>query len=837
MRCHLCRLIFAVVALGACQPEMHDYEVQLPLVEERTETWSAADETERVVFQDRVFWVEPHLFDDASYTDGVLRTDIEHVFSTLSEGDVIVTSWNAGMWRKVVRRASNGSAIEIQTRAATIGDILEEGRLLAQAQKPDGGFDTDYIPLGLSTCVDGKCAGELEFRSTNGDALNWVEPFGGIELRATDFDFEFRPVFRYEEGVDRRRGAYSRMRVTGDLELGARFDVQADRPSSSRVSYPLLGAGSSGVVISWASERDPTTDEPGDPRVSEFYLLDQIDKVPLLTAQIAGDEFVVQGPENVVVFEFEPFDEQDPLFPAGGIALDDFVTGFNEAFAGSEFRARYVVGSGGYSVNAFVYSQREENSVSFALLGRQVDAYPQMDIAQAINVPAPGRVITTARVDARVDAGWACFERGGCEFDGAGVFPASTARMTSEIIDGEPWIDMGIGLRPTVVARRGASPFSTISAGILQIRNEIQTDPPFCSTLQSIKLQYEVRRLEQRLYRSDDILYENEGHSPELMQCTGDGRAPLDCSVCETSGSQACIEDVCGPDSGCFLGRCTVAAPFDVGLTWTASEPPVDLDLWLELADGRVVHPGNIEAGPATHANQSDGGVSSQAQSALAGVCKGDLDRICESLNPSGSTCPGQCTFVADSPSFCHPEPITCSKWWDEFGTCPAECRSACVPGVDDDCILPCSGDDCYACRGEATIDYTGCASKSAEAACSATDNCSWQSGGTAQCTGGRVRCDSMGESECQAESQCDWAPNEREIEFPPFVERVALSRLIDQAIEVWVVNPAGTERDQPIPFELTMRLRADEQKVIQGFVGPEAGAKSLRYRYRVDEL
>lgn len=836
MKFQLTYILAASLLLGACQGSseapMSDAQ-GLTLLADRSDLWSSYTESP-LTFAEGVYWFDEDDFGAFRYVDGHLDVPAHHPAASLTSGDTVVTDYGDGLWRRIESRNELGGWVMFRTTEASVADILESGVLVGRPVFADGSTRQQ----ALSVCTGIRCSGDLDFRFDNPDALNWFSA-SGLELTADSLDFEFNPTLRYEVGIDREEGAYSRFRVTGDLAFSARVVVRADRPASTRASFPIWGSGGDGrsVAIAWRSRRNSAFLPPEEPRVSQYVILDGFDQLSGASARLTDDSLVIETREVAAEFEADEYDDSNSLEVEGGVNLNEFVGWFNSTFGETPYRARLIYGPSSFSANLFIYREDSENRVAFSVLGRRINANPKLDFAYSVSASAAGRIKATTELDARIDGGWICYEKTGCRFDGAGVSPGASVKLDSTVTHGQPWIDLQMGVRPQVVLKRGASGFSKVSVGRIQARTQIQTEPPRCLDDQTLRLGYEISRLGRRIHKEEGLVREASGTVPEVDGCSGRAEPPLDCSVCEVSGDAQCVESICGPESACLLGRCTIAAPYDVALSWTASEPPVDLDLWVQLADGRVVHPGRLVEGPLTHANQSDGGISSQIGTSI-GECVGDYDRTCDSVAPSAGECPPLCTLIPSSDGACRPEAATCTEWYESFGNCPPDCRVPCVPGVDDECITPCDGDDCFACVGQVSVDYTGCSGQSSEAECLALDQCGWHAGSSvSSCEGGRVRCEALDRSQCDVLDACSWSPKSdaERLEFPPFVERVALNRLVDDAIELWVVNASGTERTDPVPFELSVRVREGREETIQGFIDTETNARSLIYRFDVE--
>jgi len=273
--------------------------------------------------------------------------------------------------------------------------------------------------------------------------------------------------------------------------------------------------------------------------------------------------------------------------------------------------------------------------------------------------------------------------------------------------------------------------------------------------------------------------------------------------------------------------------------------PNVDLDLWVEMPDGSMVHPGNLTSGPAEMANISDGAVSSSSEEA-GGYCEGEADRDCEDFEGTEADCPDTCQILREEAGgTCFSEPTACREWWRDFVYCPIDCRQYCDPEVDPGCPNECLQSNgatrvaCFECSGSVQVDR-GCTEQNTQNDCeNQDDGCFWvERPGEATCVGGRVRCENLNQQRCSDVSYCTWnqPPAVERLEFPPYIERIVFNRAITRPITFWVVNREGADTNEQIPFEAAVRVRDGVDYKLQGFVGPEAGSRSIEYRYELGE-
>lgn len=839
------------LAWAGCDEPQTTRTSSLVSISEQPEVWQEfVDPDDPPVFRERVYWVEAPVMERTSMLDEVLVVADDHPLAALEVGDVIVSDWHSGYWLRIERKIDeNNDTIGFHTATAEIDDILEYGRLVARIE----GQQPAANGAGLVACAGTRCSSTVDFGFSGRNLMARTEPGGSLAVSATQARFDFRPTLRYEQGVERRRigqtrRTFTRMRVSGSYDFEADFNLDAQESSSMRVSYPLPKPGSEMTAIEWISQRNPTILSPGEPRVDPAKIVSAFDDFRGIQATLRRGSILELGSaESDLQMNYEPFDDSDPVNVTGGIRLDEFASQFNQVFVEESFRAIVVNGTAGYSMSVMVVKDEPDNQAVFSLLGHRYVAQPKLDIAYIISVSQPGSISSSIDIDADVEAGWICYDDD-CRFEGRKVLPDSRSSSDITVVDGEPFLDFQFRMRPAVVVKRGLSTFSSIAPGIVRLKNSVITNKPSCSKTIDLKMGHDVSRMSRTFFTDDTELVDQFGVANEIEGCTGTGLPPSDCSFCEINEDSRCVEDVCGPDSACYFGKCSVPADFDLTLTWEYSNPAVDLDLWALLPDGKLVHPGRRNAGAASLANISDGGVSTSDEES-GGSCEGDYDRACDGTPPVDGECPPTClllTEIEESPGRCVPEPVECADWFMRYYDCPSECRIYCDPDIDPSCSHQCYQDYgnvvCFECTGRVRLDFDDCALASNEAACEATETCNWSPGSTSTgdsyCVGGRVRCEELDRQGCAEVNDCDWVtpPPVERLEFPPFIERLVFSRQIDRPVEFWVVNRSGIEVDENIPFEISVRLRPDMNYALQGFVGPNAGDQSIKYRSALGE-
>lgn len=847
-------LIFSAVCLMwlACdEPGSTTQTSALVSISEQPEIWQDfVDPEDPPVFRERVYWIESPVMERTSVLDNVLVVADDHPLAALEVGDVIVSDWHNGYWLRIERRIDRKNAkIGFHTATAEIDDILEYGRLVARIE----GQEPTFNGAGLVACAGTRCSSSVDFGFSGHQLLSRTEPGGSLAVSATRAQFEFQPTLRYEQGVERltrgqERRTFTRMRVSGSYRFNGDFTVEAQESSSMRVSYPFPKPGSQMTAIEWVSQRNPALLSPGEPRVDPAAIVSAFDNFRGIQATVRqGSILELESAESALQMEFEAFDDSDPVNVTGGIRLDEFSSQFNQLFVEESFRAILVNGTAGYSMSVMLMKDAPDNQAVFSLLGHRYVAQPQLDVAYIISASQPGTISSGVEIDADVEAGWICYDDN-CRFEGRKVLPDSRSESDITVVDGEPFMEFQFRMQPRVVVKRGQSTFSSLAPGILRLKNSVITNKPSCSKTTDLKLGHDVSRMSRTFFTDDTELVDQLGVANEVDGCTGTGQPPADCSFCEINNDARCVEDVCGPDSACYFGKCSVPADFDLTLTWEFNNPAVDLDLWALLPDGRLVHSGRRNAGAASLANISDGGVSTSDEES-AGACEGDYDRTCDGEPPVNGECPPTCLLLTETeegPGRCIPDLIECSSWYNNYYNCPSECRVYCDPDIDPSCPHQCiqthSDTVCFECSGRLRLDVNDCVVASSETECASAGTCTWMPGSTmtgdSYCVGGRVRCEELDRQGCAEINACDWVtppPIER-LEFPPYIERLVFGRQIDRPVEFWVVNRSGVEVTESIPFEISVRLRPDMDYTIQGFVGPDAGDQSIKYRSALGE-
>lgn len=837
---------FLTLSLTACERQKASEPVNgsLQLLESRPDVWARmVDPSDPPKFRERVFWADDDDFSGVELVDDTFLVEPTSPLAALEGTDVLVTDWEDGYWLQVEEVMDTGAGrLVIHVGAANIGDILSSGRLVAIPESEE-----TSLANALTACSRNRCAAEVDLSFDAPGALARTEPGSSLSVSATKARLRFRPTIRYEEGVDRERGEFTRMRVSGKYTYDGAFEIAANQPSSMRVSFPLPNPGADQASIPWASKRSPAILEPEAPRVPASVVAETISAMPGITSRILpGPQLEITASEGSVYMEFDQYDGDDEINPTGGIRLDELVVALNQQFAGTPLKAYLIQGTGGYSATFMFIRPDRENFARFQLLGQWFEARPDLNVGLSVSAPSEGSISNDFRFEGRVEGGWLCYDDR-CQFDGSKVGPTARSSMTSTVTSGTPWTDFRFLLRPEVIIKRGAANFSKIEPATLVARTEFQTTPPTCPNRSLMTMSHFSRRLGLGLYTDDSELLEAKGFSSDVEGCTGTGDPPADCSICEVGSDPNCVTDVCGPDSACYFGRCSVPAEFDISLTWDYSDPNVDLDLWVQLPDGELINSQNLEVGPASLTNMSDGAVSTSSQE-TAGKCEGEWDRNCNGQPAVDGTCPPTCLVLrktTEDQGSCYAEPLECKDYWRRYFDCPSECQNYCDPTIDYDCDTFCSDDynrvSCWECSGKARIDLNGCTEKGSKSGCEGTDGCFWQSRfaeGDAFCVGGRVRCDLLPVEKCEDVPNCDWVepPPVERLEFPPYVERVIFRRQMDRPLKFWVVNKSGIEPDEQIPFSIRVRLRPEVDYELQGFVGPNAADRSIQYRYELGD-
>lgn len=514
----------------------------------------------------------------------------------LTAGDVLVTDWRDGFWRRVEAVETSGERRVIRTESVErLGSVVEEGRISVRSTGNDAGGEWStrhqmQVSDGLGADV-----GLLNFSKNFGAGETTEVSNSTMTIGVPQGELVFESGVTYRVELEGGQIVDERFAVSGPVEFrDLRWRVEASGAGGLRRAIPLDGVG--------VEEAEVTAYYNG----TSSYAIDAERLKRAIEVETSMTASLRQGCRACEPSELTlGYSGSRATFEAlsgGRVPVEPFVEWLDDAFGGDwpEAKTARVPNGNGDEDLRLTLRAASNNRLTFRVLGNKFDIVPKLQLAYNVTASGAGALAFDFDGEGYTTGGYDC-DGSSCRavenrLSGtrAGAFQAEDSVVWQEA---SPRIDFQARLVGSAQVV-DAAPLWRATPVELDYSNKAFVRAPYCPKETTVEMSGSGRRRGQRF----------QSYSQEILDTAGRVEGHEACRQGSRADHEGCNgDDECADGEYCheLAERCVTREPVGVTLGWREN---IDLDLFVETPSGELIHPGDPERVEGELIFQSAGG-------------------------------------------------------------------------------------------------------------------------------------------------------------------------------------------------------------------------------------